>query len=52
MPIGFCTSICTQKKTRLFQAAFQNGFDQSASVSSVTKLARPTKWYAPELSVA
>ena len=43
MPIGFCTSMCTTKKIRLFLAAFQNGFDQSASVSSVTKLARPTK---------
>jgi hypothetical protein len=44
MPIGFCTAMCTAKKIRLFFAAFQNGFDHSASVSSVTKLARPTKW--------
>ena len=51
MPIGFCTAMWTAKKTRLFQAAFQNGFDHTASVSSVTKLASPTNEYAPALSL-
>ena len=41
----------TQKKMRLFLAAFQNGFDQNESVSSVTKLASPAKWYPPALSL-
>ena len=50
MPIGFCTSMCTAKKITLFSNAFQNCFDQPASVISVTKLARPTKCLAPELS--
>src|ERR1700677_1755401 len=42
MPIGFCTTMCTQKRRKLFKTAFQNGFDQISSVNSVTKLARPT----------
>src|ERR1700674_2443419 len=48
MPIGFCTDMCTAKKIRLLPSAFQNGFDHSASPSSASKLASPTKCRAPD----
>ncbi len=43
MPIGFCTAMWTAKNTMLFLSARQNGVDQSLSVNSVVKLAKPTK---------
>ena len=50
MPIGFCTAMWMAKKIMLFLNAFQNGWDHSASVSRVWKLARPTKWTPPPVS--
>ena len=40
MPIGFCTTMCTMKKIRLFLAAFQNGFDQSGVGQQRDEIAR------------
>src|SRR5579872_243700 len=34
-PMGFCTAIWMQNRRKLLKKAFQNGFDQTESVSNV-----------------